>query len=554
MSQALFEKHQQTLNNALTAIQSREFFSAYPEVPSGKIYGADAKAEGQAAFEARLNKPFKLLYPHADGTVGAERSPYGFDLGIQYPAVNIDEAIESMQAQIPEWRDAGKEVRTGICLEILERLNKASFELGFACMHTSGQGFVMAFQAGGPHAQDRGLEAIAYAYQAMDNVAEKTHWVKPQGKHDPISVEKQFRIVPKGISLAIACATFPTWNSYGGIFASLITGNPVLVKPHPNSILPLAITVEIAQQVLVENGFAPQLVTMVADEATAPVADKLAQREEVKIIDFTGSTAFGDWLEQNAHQARVYTEKAGVNSIIIDSVEAIKPVVQNLSFSLCLYSGQMCTTPQNIYIPEGGIETADGKLSFEEVSDALCTSINKFLSDPARAAEVLGAIQSDATMARMEEAAEQGEVLLASEMHKNPTFENAPVLSPVVLKVDPARKDIYMKEQFGPIVYVIPTANTTESIALAKESAKTKGAITWGVYSTSNSVLDAAESAALDVAVPLSCNMTMGLFVNQSAAFSDYHCTGANPAANASLTNGDFVAGRFAVTQSRRHV
>ena len=27
-------------------------------------------------------------------------------------------------------------------------------------MHTTGQGFVMAFQAGGPHAQDRGLEAV----------------------------------------------------------------------------------------------------------------------------------------------------------------------------------------------------------------------------------------------------------------------------------------------------------------------------------------------------------------------------------------------------------
>ena len=30
--------------------------------------------------------------------------------------------------------------------------------------HTSGQAFVMAFQAGGAHALDRALEAIAYAY------------------------------------------------------------------------------------------------------------------------------------------------------------------------------------------------------------------------------------------------------------------------------------------------------------------------------------------------------------------------------------------------------
>ena len=41
--------------------------------------------------------------------------------------------------------------------------------------------------------------------------------------------------------------------------------------------------------------------------------------------------------------------------------------------------------------------------------------------------------------------------------------------------------------------------------------------------------------------------------MNQSAAFSDFHATGANPAANACLTDPAFVAGRFRVVQSRRH-
>ena len=39
-----------------------------------------------------------------------------------------------------------------------------SFELALAVMHTTGQAFPMAFQAGGPHAQDRGLEAVATAW------------------------------------------------------------------------------------------------------------------------------------------------------------------------------------------------------------------------------------------------------------------------------------------------------------------------------------------------------------------------------------------------------
>jgi hypothetical protein len=80
-----------------------------------------------------------------------------------------------------------------------------------------------------------------------------------------------------------------------------------------------------------------------------------------------------------------------------------------------------------------------------------------------------------------------------------------------------------------------------------------KGALTAAVYSTDPAVLEATERVALDVGVHLSCNLTGAVFVNQSAAFSDFHASGANPAANASLTDGAYVANRFRIVQSRRH-
>jgi len=60
------------------------------------------------------------------------------------------------------------------------------------------------------------------------------------------------------------------------------------------------------------------------------------------------------------------------------------------------------------------------------------------------------------------------------------------------------------------------------------------------------------EKHAEDAGVALSINLTSGVFVNQSAAFSDFHGTGANPAANACLTDAAFVAGRFRIVESRR--
>ena len=40
--------------------------------------------------------------------------------------------------------------------------------------------------------------------------------------------------------------------------------------------------------------------------------------------------------------------------------------------------------------------------------------------------------------------------------------------------------------------------------------------------------------------------------MNQSAAFSDYHVSGLNPAGTATLTDAAFVANRFSVATVRR--
>ncbi|MER5532869.1 hypothetical protein [Streptomyces mirabilis] len=57
---------------------------------------------------------------------------------------------------------------------------------------------------------------------------------------------------------------------------------------------------------------------------------------------------------------------------------------------------------------------------------------------------------------------------------------------------------------------------------------------------------------AVDAGVHLSENLTGGVFVDQSAAFSDFHGNAANPAAGATLSDPAFVTGRFAALQSRR--
>ncbi|MNZ30904.1 1-pyrroline-5-carboxylate dehydrogenase [compost metagenome] len=411
----------------------------------------------------------------------------------------------------------------------------------------------MAFQAAGPHAQDRGLEAVAQAWKLLREVPETARWTKPQGKLDPLVVDKRFHIVPRGIALVIACSTFPTWNTYPGLFASLATGNPVLVKAHPGAILPVAMSVKVVQEVLAELGFDPALVSLVVDTPEAPVAQQLALDPRVKLVDFTGSNAFGEWLERHALQAQVFTEKAGINTVIIDSTRDLKAVAKNLAFSLSLYSGQMCTTTQAIYVPRGGIRNGDEQLSFAQVAEALSAAINALLADNDRACAVLGAIQAQATAARIDACRELGDVLLDSEVREHPQFPGARVRTPLLLKVDAAQRDAYTQERFGPIAFIVATDDSAHSLQVAREVIAAKGAMTLGVYSTDEAFLEQAEALAQDVAVALSVNLDGGVFVNQSAAFSDFHATGGNPAANASISDGAFVSRRFVIVQSRRH-
>ena len=46
-------------------------------------------------------------------------------------------------------------------------------------------------------------------------------------------------------------------------------------------------------------------------------------------------------------------------------------------------------------------------------------------------------------------------------------------------------------------------------------------------------------------ATPVSFNLTGNIYMNQNAAFSDFHVTGGNPAGNASFTNPEYVTKRF---------
>tara|TARA_R110002167_G_scaffold127116_4_gene308491 strand:- start:773 stop:2446 length:1674 start_codon:yes stop_codon:yes gene_type:complete len=553
-----FKEHLPKLNKALDACRHRYSWTAYTESPSSKIHGNDVPKQGKMRFEAMLNKDYPMQLPGEKGRTGAEVSPYTREpLGITYPKVDVEDLYIEINKAIPAWTNAGVDTRVGICMEILDRCSKQLFENAHATMHTAGQSYIMAFAGSGANALDRGLEALAYAYKAMQDVPQTAKWTRSFGAAGDANLLKEYRLKPRGVSVTVCCATFPLWNGYPALTASLATGNPVVLKPHPSAILPVALMVSVCREVLNEAGFDPNLVTMVADTREEPATMALLNHPDTAIIDFTGSPTFGNWIEKNCQDALVYTETAGCNSVVIESTNDLAKMATAIAQSLCQASAQMCTSVQNIHIPAKGITVNGQSVSFDDLAQAIVTEVDTLLADPKHAAFLCGTLVTEDiynTITRFTQIGDDiGSILRQSKPYENPGYPNARTATPLIIAVTENQREYYREELFGPISFIIKSDNANECLAEATKNARECGAITSHVYSTDETFLEKAQDAYNDAGASVACNL-MGMPINFAAAYSDYHVTGMNPAGNACLTDLAFVTNRFRIVQRKRMV
>jgi phenylacetic acid degradation protein paaN len=554
-ARAFYERHAEALRRAVHACGERSYFTLFPETPDRHRGGAAAAEAGAAAFRAQLGCAFELDQPGTVARLAGEVSPYTLEpLGIDYPQADVDTLFAAARAAMGDWAAASPQARLGVCMEIVDRLYDRIFETAQAVMHTAGQSAPMSYAGSGTNALDRGVEALAYAQQAMLGVPAEALWERRFGS-TVIRLRKRYRLVPRGVAVCFACATFPTWNAYPAMLASLATGNAVIVKPHPTAILPMALAVRACREVLAACGYSPDLVTLCLDTMEEPAGKRLVRHPQTAIVDFTGSARFGAWVEANAHPALCYSETSGVNTVVVESVDDLEPVLKSLATTMSLFSAQMCTSPQNVYVPRTGIRHAGGRIGPDEFGARLAQAIAAIGADPKRAGPIMAAIQSPATPRLVDEiaaaGAQHGEVLLASAPYVHADFPRARTRTPLLVGVEAGARELYGEERFGPIGFVITARDADDALAHAATDARTGGAITAFVYSTDAPFLARAVDAFSAAGAQLTCNLTGPMPLNFAAAYSDYHVTGLNPAGNATLTDLAFVASRFRITQAR---
>lgn len=529
------------LNQAQKAIKSRTFFSVFPE--HHKAYPEEWMISGEEKFNAHLGKYFKEIdFDKSAIWIGEEVSPvHQQKLEIKYPTHPAEVLIKNADECRKSFKNTSIDDRLNVCLNALDRMKERFFEIAHATMHTTGQTFMMAFQSSGPHAADRALEAIAMAHLELTRYQNSVLWEKPVGKTS-VQLNKWFTPVPKGCALVIGCATFPVWNTVPAIFANLMCGNPVIVKPHAKAVLPIAIVVAEIQKSLQAAGLSKQYIQMAFDIATSPITLTFAEHEKIKVIDYTGNTDFGNIIESLPGKT-VFTEKSAINPVLIHSSKNLEESLQNLAFSILLYSGQMCTSPQNIYISEKGVKTPERTISYNEVVKMLQKALAEIIENPKIGEGTLGYIQNPKQLVETNNNFNQSSNNIL--MSGKPINGKKQTLTPIMAEVSSKNQSIINQELFGPFVKVIKTIGLDESIALAKETALKKGTITLLAFCIEEDLKLKIKHEFEEVFTPVSFNLRGNFWVNQHAAFSDFHVSGGNASGNATFTDANFINRRY---------
>ena len=120
--QLLSEKHRPTLDQALEAIRTRAYWSPHPEHP--KAYGEARQPErgrGQGRLRRRCcGTRLDLGQPGTDGWAGGELSPYGIELGVEYPHAGPRRAAaRHARGHAPPGGTRAPRPAPLVCLEIL---------------------------------------------------------------------------------------------------------------------------------------------------------------------------------------------------------------------------------------------------------------------------------------------------------------------------------------------------------------------------------------------------------------------------------------------------
>ncbi len=269
---------------------------------------------------------------------------------------------------------------------------------------------------------------------------------------------------PLGPVAVFGASNFPlAFSVAGGDTASaLAAGNPVVVKAHPAHPGTSELVGRIIQNVAQKSGLPEGVFSMLFD-AGIEVGAALVQHPAIKAVAFTGSAAGGKALMRLAadrpEPIPCYAEMGSVNPLFVlpgAMKQRAEQIAQGLQTSFTLGSGQFCTKPGLVFVPQG-----DSDLFLETLKQGVDALGQHQMLTPGIAAKYKQAVQE-----RTDE--KHAELLACSPAAPPDLAAKAPAILFSTSLRDFLAKPELSEETFGPSTLLIHYGSLSELLEAAE--------------------------------------------------------------------------------------
>jgi glyceraldehyde-3-phosphate dehydrogenase (NADP+) len=262
------------------------------------------------------------------------------------------------------------------------------------------------------------------------------------------------RRVPIGPILGITPFNFPLNLVAHKVAPALAVGNPIVLKPAPQTPL----TSLMLGEVILMAGLPAGMVSILP--CTNVVAERMVMDERFRMISFTGSAAVGWMLKGKAGKKRVVLELGGNAGVIIEPDADLDHAADRCAVGGYVYSGQTCISVQRIYAHES---------VYQAFLDKLVQRVGTLKpGNPADDSTVIGPLIDEGAAKRVEawvsEAVVGGAKLRVGGKRKGSVVE-----ATVLTDVTPEMK-VSCQEVFGPVVTVSPYVKFDDALAGINDS------------------------------------------------------------------------------------
>ena len=300
----------------------------------------------------------------------------------------------------------------------------------------------------------------------------------------------ELRYRPAGTAAIISPWNFPLAICTGMTVASLVTGNPTLVKPARQTPSSAALLCE----ALWESGVPRDALHFIPGSGSE-VGAYLTHDPRIDLIGFTGSRDVGFQILQAAGQLspetpnakKVICEMGGKNAIIVDSTADLDEAVAGVRHSAFGYSGQKCSACSRVIVV---------KDAFQPFLQRLVQATSSLtLGNPRHANTNLGPVIDEAAAKKIRDfiqiAKQENKLELAMDTPQGLEEQiGKPVIGPHIFSGVHPDDTIAQEEIFGPVLAVIVAADFEEALAIANNSAYR---LTGGVFSRTPTHLQLAK-------------------------------------------------------------